>query len=305
MFGYVTPCKMEMKIKDYEKFKAYYCGLCNSIKNNYGNLPRLTLNFDMTFLAILLDSLRDNKSNFTEFRCLIHPLKKRVMVVNNNALDYAAFSNTTLAYYKLMDDACDDKTMKSKVFSLFLRNYLSKSKVEYTDVMKYTKKKLLLLNTLEANHGGISLDEQLSIDELSHVFADLTGFIVSFYYKDAPFKDDLYWLGYNLGKWIYIIDAYDDLEKDMKSNSFNAINSLFNVDKLDFKSFSKCIKPRIDYILTTCAQQCLKNLSSLPLIKNEDILYNILELGLMEKMDKVFNRKFNIDYLKGEEYKND
>ncbi|MGV8983253.1 DUF5685 family protein [Clostridium sp.] len=305
MFGYVTPCKMEMKIKDYEKFKAYYCGLCNSIKNNYGNLPRLTLNFDMTFLAILLDSLGDNKSSFTEFRCLIHPLKKRVMVVNNEALDYAAFSNTTLAYYKLMDDAFDDKTMKSKIFSLFLRNYLSKSKVEYTDVMKYTKEKLLLLNTLESNHGDISLDEQLSIDELSHVFADLTGFIISFYYKNEPFKDDLYWLGYNLGKWIYIIDAYDDLEKDMKSNSFNAINSLFNMDKLDFKSFSILIKPRIDYILTTCAQQCLENLNSLPLIRNEDILYNILELGLMEKMDKVFNRKLNIDYLKGEEYKND
>lgn len=311
MFGYVTPCKMEMKIKDYEKFKAYYCGLCNSIKNNYGNLPRLTLNFDMTFLAVLLDSLGDNKSSFTEFRCLIHPLKKRVMVVNNEALDYAAFSNTTLAYYKLMDDVQDNKTMKSKVFSLFLRNYLSKSKVEYIDVMKYTKEKLLLLNTLEANQGDISLNEQLSIDEhltideLSHVFADLTGFIISFYYKEAPFKDDLYWLGYNLGKWIYIIDAYDDLEKDMKSNSFNAINSLFNSDKLDFKSFSILIKQRIDYILTTCAQQCLKNLNSLPLIKNEDILYNILELGLMEKMDKVFNRKLNIDYLKGEEYKND
>ncbi|MBW9158139.1 DUF5685 family protein [Clostridium tagluense] len=304
MFGYVTPCKMEMKIKDFEKFKAYYCGLCNSIKNSYGQLPRLTLNYDMTFLAVLLDSLGDNKCNFTKFSCAIHPLKKRIMINNNIALDYAAFCNTTLAYYKLMDDACDNKTMKSKVFSLFLKKYLSKSKVEYNDVMKYTKEKLLLLNTLETNPVNISTDEQLSIDELSHVFADLTGFIVSFYYKDAPFKEDLYWLGYNLGKWIYIIDAYDDLEKDVKNNSFNAISSLFNKDNLDFKSFSKLIKPRIDYILTTCAQQCLKNLSSLPLIKNEDILYNILELGLMEKMHKVFNENLDIDYLKGVEYKN-
>ena len=108
----------------------------------------------------------------------------------------------------------------------------------------------------------------------------------------------MYWLGYNLGKWIYIIDAYDDLEKDMKSNSFNAINSLLNIEKLDFKSFSVLIKPRIDFILSTCAQQCLKYLNNLPLIKNEDILYNILELGLMEKMDKVFNDKLNIDNLK-------
>ena len=297
MFGYVTPCKMEMKIKDYEKFKAYYCGLCRSIKSDYGNLPRLTLNFDMTFLAVLLDSLGDEKCNFSKFRCFMHPLKKRIMINNNAALDYAAFCNTTLAYYKLMDDVYDNKTMKSKVYSLFLKSYLSKSKVEYNAVMKYTQEKLLLLNTLEAN----PLD--ISIDALSHVFADLTGYIVSFYYVDAPFKEDLYWLGYNLGKWIYIIDAYDDLEKDIKSNSFNAINSLFNRSNLEYEKFSKLIQPKIDYILTTCAQQCLKNLNSLPITKNEDILYNILELGLMEKMHKVFNENLDIDYLKGVEYK--
>ena len=284
MFGYVTPLKMEMKIKDYEKFKAYYCGLCNSIKSNFGNLPRLTLNYDMTFLAVLLDSLSEDKYNFTEFKCLMHPLKKRLMLNNNAALDYAAFCNTTLAYYKLMDDVQDNKSSKSKVFSMFLKNYLKKSKVEDKVVMEYTKEKLLLLNTLEANYNDISLDE------LSHVFADLTGFIVSFYYKEATFKESLYWLGYNLGKWIYIIDAYDDLEKDIKDNSFNAINSLLNTEHLDFKSFSVLIKPRIDFILVSCAEQCLKYLNTLPLIKNEDILYNILELGLMEKMEKVLNK---------------
>ena len=306
MFGYVTPCKMEMKVKDYEKFKAYYCGLCNSIKNNYGNLPRLTLNYDMTFLAILLDSLADDNCTFTKFSCAIHPLKKRLMINNNMPLDYAAFCNTTLAYYKLMDDVYDNKTIKSKVFSIFLKNYLSKSKIEYNEVMKYTEEKLLLLNTLEAAAStDISIGEQLSIDELSHVFADLTGYIISFYYKDSPFSEDLYWLGYNLGKWIYIIDAFDDLEKDIKSSSFNAINSMLNTDNLDFKSFSTLIEPRIDYILTSCAEQCLKYLNLLPLVKNEDILYNILELGLMEKMNKVFNGNLDINYLKGVEYKND
>jgi len=298
MFGYVTPCKMEMKIKDYEKFKAYYCGLCNSIKSNFGNLPRLTLNYDMTFLSILLDSLSENECNFIEFKCMMHPLKKRVMINDNSSLDYAAFCNITLAYYKLMDDVYDNKTMKSKVFSTFLKKYLSKSEKKYADVMEYTKQKLSLLSTLESGN------ENISLDEISHVFADLTGFIISFYYKETLFKEDLYWLGYNLGKWIYIIDAYDDLEKDIKSGSFNAINSLLNIDKLDFQNFSSFIKPRIDFVLTACASQCLKYLNNLPLTKNEDILYNILELGLMEKMDKVFNNETNA-YLKGVGYKDD
>jgi hypothetical protein len=304
MFGYVTPCKMEMKIVDYEKFKAYYCGLCHSIKDNFGNLPRLTLNFDMTFLAILLDSLSECKCDFTQFKCALHPLKKRVMINNNEALDYAAFCNITLAYYKLMDDVQDNKTMKSKIFSMFLKNYLRSPKVEYRYIMNYTSEKLLSLNTVETAYEDISVDEQLSIDGLSHIFADLTGTIISFYYKDAPFKEDLYWLGYNLGKWIYIIDAYDDLEKDIKSNSFNAINSLLNSDKLEFEKFSKFIAPRIDFILTTCAEQCLTYLNKLPTLKNENILYNILELGLMEKMDKVLINKLNINHLKGVEYKN-
>ena len=299
MFGYVTPCKMELKIKDYEKFKAYYCGLCNSIKNDFGNVPRLTLNYDMTFLAVLLDSLSETKCNFKEFNCFMHPLKKRVMINNNSALDYAAFCNTALAYYKLIDDVQDNKTMKSKIFSIFLKNYLSKTPIEYKDILKYTEDTLISLNTLEANPNDIG------IDELPHVFADLTGFIISYYYKDAFFKEDLYWLGYNLGKWIYIIDAYDDLEKDIKSNSFNAINFLLNTDKLDFKDFSTLIKPRIDFLLTTSAVQCLNYLNKLPLIKNEDILYNILELGLMEKMDKVFNKECNVDCLKGVEFKDE
>jgi hypothetical protein len=298
MFGYVTPCKMEMKIKDYEIFKAYYCGLCNSIKKNFGNFPRLTLNYDMTFLAILLDSLSENKYSFRKFRCLIHPTKKRIIINDNEAIDYAAFCNVTLAYYKLMDDVYDNKTIKSKVLSIFLKTYLKNPPNAYTNIMKYTKEKLLLLNTLEGRN------DIMSIDELSDVFADLTGFIISFYYKETAFKDNLYWLGYNLGKWIYIIDAYDDLEKDIESNSFNAINSLFNKDKLNFESFSTLIKPRIDFILTACASQCLKYLNNLPIIKNKDILYNILELGLMEKMDKVFNNSNN-DYLKGVEDKDD
>src|SRR3712207_3590877 len=83
MFGYVFPNKMELKIKDYEKFKAYYCGLCLSIKKNFGNLPRISLNYDMTFLAILLDSLNNTKINCLKGSCIAHPMKNRLFIINN------------------------------------------------------------------------------------------------------------------------------------------------------------------------------------------------------------------------------
>ena len=76
MFGYVMPCKNGTKVRDYEKFKAYYCGLCHTIKEQYGNLPRATLNYDMTFLAILLDSLNDKPLASKKITCSLHPFQK-------------------------------------------------------------------------------------------------------------------------------------------------------------------------------------------------------------------------------------
>lgn len=283
MFGYVTPCKMELKIKDYEKFRAYYCGLCKSIKNNIGNIPRVSLNYDMTFLAILLDSLDDKYPVYSKYRCTIHPLKKKILIVDNNCLSYAAFCNIILTYYKLLDNISDDNSVKSRLFSLLFKRYLKKVPDALKEHLTYIENNLNTLYSIEKNPAG------KSIDHIAHPFAELTGFIISSY-KNSEDKDALYWLGYNLGKWIYIIDAWDDLEKDMSNYKFNVINSCFNKENLSYKEFSSKIESKIDFILGICASQCSSFLSGLSLKKNEELLYNILQFGLLEKMDKVFKR---------------
>ena len=283
MFGYVTPYKMELKIKDYEKFKGYYCGLCIAIKNKYGNIPRLALSFDMTFLAVILDSLEDTKSIFYKATCIIHPIKKRIILKTTPILEYAAFCNTALTYFKLIDNVSDDSSLKSKIYSIFLKPYLNKSSIEFKTHIEYMENCLNDLYSIELKPQG------KGIDEISHYFAHLTGYIMSSYKNDDN-KDILYKLGYNLGKWIYLIDAYDDLEKDINQNKFNPINSVFNKEKENYELFVNNIKERMDYILTRSAQQCLEYLKLLPLKKNQDILFNILQYGLMEKMDKVFKR---------------
>ncbi len=283
MFGYVTPCKMELKIKDYEKFKAYYCGLCKSIKINIGNLPRMALNYDMTFLAILLDSLNDIDPIYTKQKCGIHAFKGKVVIKNNSCLDYAAFCNTALSYYKFLDNVNDDNSVKSKIFSLLFKNYLKKVPTDFKKHITHIENILTNLYKLENN----AVDS--SIDSLAHHFADLTGFILSSYNNDDN-KESLYWLGYNLGKWIYIIDAFDDLKDDMSHDKFNAVNFCFNKDNLCYEEFSKQIQQRIDFILGTCAAQCMNTFKKLPIKKNEELLYNILQYGLLDKMDKVFKR---------------
>lgn len=275
---------MELKIKDYEKFKAYYCGLCHSIKQDFGNLPRLTLNYDMTFLAILLDSIEPTNIKFEKKRCMLHPTKKKIIAVNSEALNYAGFCNVALTYYKLLDNVNDDKSVLSKLNSIFLNSYIKKTSKDLKCHIPYIEKKLNELYSLEADF------HKKTLDEICHPFADLTGFILSSYNKDYEKNIDLYWLGYNLGKWIYIIDAFDDLEKDMKKNKFNAINMLLNENKLPYDEFATLIKERIDFILITCGEQCLQHFNNLSIKKNLDLLYNILQYGLIERMDLVFRK---------------
>jgi hypothetical protein len=283
MFGYVTPCKMELKIKDYEKFKAYYCGLCKSIKSNIGDIPRISLNYDMTFLAILLDSLNADKPIYTKETCAMKGFKKKTIIKDNSCLKYAAFCNTALSYYKFLDNTIDDNSIKSRIFSFLFKGYLKKTPPELSGHLVYIE------NILNQLHNYESDSKNKSIDQLSHPFAELTGFILSSY-EHNKHKSNLYWLGYNLGKWIYLIDAWDDLERDMLGKKFNPINSCFNESNIPYSEFSKQVEDKIDFILGTCAAQCMHSFKKLSLEKNEDLLYNILQYGLLEKMDKVFKR---------------
>ena len=280
MFGYVTPCKSELKIKEYEVFTAYYCGLCKSIKSNFGNMPRLTLNYDMTFLAVLHDSLSEGCLKPSESFCILHPQKKKKVIINTEALTYASFCNVALSYYKLVDDVVDDKSLKSKALSLALKPYFKKFPDKYKPIVITISERLKELSYIEAK-------DTLSLDEIADPFSTLTGEILSFN-QDPSIKEDLYWLGYNLGKWIYTIDALDDLKEDMAKNKFNPIAKIYNKNNLSYNELYESIKDRIDFILLSCGQQTVLCFNRLPIKRNKNLLLNILEFGLQEKIDKVY-----------------
>ncbi len=284
MFGYVIPYKMELKIKDYEMFKAYYCGLCISIKNNFSNLCRMTLNYDMTFLGILLDSLEYSKHKYVVTKCIAHPMKKRPKVIDNRALDYAAFCNVSLVYYKLLDDYNDDNSLSKKFISMYIKKFINKSKEDLSPILVNIEENIKKLSFLEKS------GEIISIDELSDPFASLTAFIVSYYYKNENFYNELYDLGYNLGRWIYIIDAFDDLKEDMEKHKFNAINKAFNVENLPYEDLIIKKGNRIEFNLIMSANSTSEALDKLPINKNKDLLFNILQLGLMNKIETIKSR---------------
>ncbi|MDR3593264.1 DUF5685 family protein [Clostridium sp.] len=282
MFGYVTPLKAEMKIKDWARFKCYYCGLCCHIKKEFGNIPRMSLNYDMTFLGLLLDALNPEEIKVLKHRCVLHPTEKKTVIANNKALSYAAAMNISLFYYKLLDDVQDDKNIKSTLLSMLLLPYKRKFSSSITVINDSISQYLNKLSILE-NSKSFS-----SIDEICDPFSSLVGIIMRDYpYElndDCPeLRNTLYNLGYSIGKWIYLIDALDDLKSDIEKKKFNPLAFLYNKESLSYDEFIELIKPKMEFTILNCGYTCRENLEKLNLARNKDILYNIIELGLMDK----------------------
>lgn len=301
MFGYVTPLKQELKIKDFNKFKSYYCGLCFHIKKDFGNIPRMALNYDMTFLALLLDGLSPDEVEFDLKRCVPHPTNKKPVIINNKPLSYAAAMNVALVYYKILDDVQDDNTLSSKIQLFTLSPYKKKFNSSIINLNELISDRLKTLNNLENN---LSFS---SIDEICHPFSEIVANILKSYpHKliddSEELRDNLYNLGYTLGKWIYLIDALDDLKKDMEKKKFNPINFLYNDDDLNYMELKENIKDRIEFTILNCSYNCVEYLSKLPLNRNIDILNNTLELGMMDKYINVLN---NTNENKRSDFKNE
>lgn len=286
MFGYVTPLKPELKIREYESFKSYYCGICMHIKDNFGNIPRMSLNYDMTFLGLLLDGLHKEERELKIQRCIAHPLKKKPMIINNKALAYAAAMNVSLVYYKLLDDVADDKSIKSKISSMILSPYKSKFNRNVTMINDIIEENLKKLSYLEVEK------KFSSIDEIAHPFSEIVGKILNLYPEkfegdSEEVRGNLYELGYSLGKWIYLIDALDDLKEDMEKNKFNPIDYLYNTDSKTYEELMEEIRDRMEFTIFNCGYTCRNALENLPIKRNKEILENIISLGMMDKYTKI------------------
>ena len=96
MFGYIVVNKPEMKFREFDVYQSYYCGLCKSLKDNYGKMGQITLSYDMTFLALLLTSLYEPETVSGYRRCAVHPAKKH-FYRQNEFTDYAADMNILLS----------------------------------------------------------------------------------------------------------------------------------------------------------------------------------------------------------------
>lgn len=289
MLGYISPEKAELKIKEYEIYSGYYCGICKSIGRRYGQIPRLALSYDSVFLALLFSSAYDVKESATFERCIVHPLKKRTIIGENIAIDYAADMFLILMYFKLKDDELDNNSFKSKFGLYFGNETFKKLEKLYPSKIEYVKFQLEELHKLEK-------EKCSSIDVVAEPFSKLSQAIFTIENDDvSPFvyvkgRDKiLKSIGYYLGKWLYLIDAIDDIEADIEKSNYNPLLLKFEFDntKESPSEFRIRIKERMEFNLLSYLSEISKAYDLLDSKKNNGILENIIYLGLLKKTENL------------------
>ncbi len=275
MFGYVVINQGEMKFKDYDIYRSYYCGLCRSLKESGGKRSQLTLSYDMTFLVMLLTALYEQEPEEKMCRCMVHPAKKH-LERRNDISAYCADMNIILTYYKCIDDWEDEKKKTGYLYGRLLKKEIKRLK------QIYPKKVELISGKLKELRDG-EKKKNRNADQMAGIFGEIMGEL--FLYKEDEWKGPLYQLGFYLGKFIYLMDAYEDVLKDEKEGNYNPFliyrkeeeqkipvwHPVYGTAEFD----DKCMQ-----MLQMMMAECARAFEVLPVIWYEDILRNILYSGV-------------------------
>lgn len=273
MFGYITVNKEELKLRELKEYHTYYCGLCKALKKEAGISARLTLSYDMTFLILLLTGLYEPESKYYQQRCAVH-FGRQEEICENEYSFYAADMNILLSYYDLLDDWKDEK----KTRKLALAKLLEKP---YKRIAKaYTRQNQVVLQYLERLKECEKCGER-NPDLPAGYTGELLGEI--YVYKQDEWKNSLYQMGYYIGKFIYLMDAYEDLEEDKKSGNYNPFSLYFAEKKIGEKEREQTCYQILRMIIAEAARE----FERLPILKNSEIIRNILYSGVWMNYERI------------------
>ena len=280
MFGYIRACKPELKIKEYETYKAVYCSLCRRLGKSYGMLSRLTLSYDFTFLALLDMSLYDECVCFEQKRCAFNPLKKCNYCKCDDALELPSAAAMIMLYYKILDNIADERGFKKFGFIML--------KPLFSSAHKKAAKKYPDIETAVADYikaqSKIECENTDCLDAAADPTARVMSIILPLCSNDETQKRVLGRLGYCLGRYIYLLDAACDLPTDIKKGTYNVLKSGVEDDAAEYA------KKRVEPQLYTCVNEAAKAFELLDIKKFKSILGNIIYLGLEETFKKELNK---------------
>lgn len=280
MFGYLTANKSELKVRELERYRSFYCGLCAMLKKRSSRIGQLTLSYDCTFLAILLTALYEPKTGEHMGRCLMHPVVKHKETVSRYTA-YAADMSILLTCLKAEDDWMDEKKVSAKAANLAFGTQMKRISRLWPRQTQVIREQISCLHRIERGEIFAVPDEERSLESILEELDMAAGCTGQFFgeicavRKDMWYRD-LYEMGFYLGKFIYLMDALDDMEKDQKKGNYNI---LLKLKKADADGFDE----RIDSILIDLAARSCRAFERLPIVTDVGILRNILYSGIWVK----------------------
>ena len=278
MFGYIVIDKQELKGKHVQEYSAYYCGLCNAIRDKFGQVNRIFLSYDITYLLIVMDSLITEDSK--RIRKKVGCMKKVDLTCSASLAKYASFINMYLLVKKMEDNYIDDKSIVSRLVA---------KRIEKNINYKIARKTYIeLISRVDNNLSKIIEFEKspykVSVDEMCVPFAEIMGDILSYPFRKRKINKQVYDFGYYLGRIVYLIDAFDDYEKDKEKGAFNPLSYFKVKDEKEIFEYSLAA-------INLTYMKLKESMSKLDLKKNKEIVENVVNYGIPKKVTTIVNSK--------------
>ena len=277
MFGYVTIYKDELLVREFNEYKSVYCGLCRTLGTEYSKLSRFILSYDCTFYALLLLSLNGECPGYEKKMCRCNPLKKGTYIKNGeDALSKASALSVVSVYFKIVDNISDSKGIKKLAYKFLkpiAKKWANKAKEKYPYIYN-------AVETMSKEQFIVESMDNVQLDMSADPTAKMLRTVLSYEEQDKSRKLILETMGYNLGRWIYLMDAADDLEEDREKNNYNPFLLMDYNGEKNFKNY-------ISQILNQSLAQAYNAFELLDITLYKGIIDNILLKGLAQKQRTV------------------
>ena len=265
MFGFVSASLRELTEEQRKRYNTVYCGLCRNIRNRAGQMARMALSYDMTFLALLLMSLYEPEETGGPNACKVLPIAIRPWV-DSDVIRYCADMNVALAYYNCQDDWDDDRSLPAKTMASHLRPHLETIRSLWPRQCQAIEGCIAQLSRLEKENCG---NPDLPANCFGTLMAELL------VYREDLWAPALREMGMALGRFIYLADATLDYKKDRRKGKYNPYLAAGMDDTAHFEGH-----------LVLAMGRCTTYFETLPLVQDKPILDNILYSGVWIKFPK-------------------
>lgn len=289
MYGYVVPYKPQLKMQDFVLYRSFYCGICKATGRLYGQTPRFTTNYDVTFLSVLMHDCNTQEVRFSEERCVCNPFKKKPVIGRNPLLDSLAAANLIMAYYKAVDGVIDKDGLSKRAAKIALKRSYKKAAKACPEADEIVRTSYEALRAVER-------DNTAGVDRAAHPFAEMLRRLAVWLLDD---KADVNKSGlcYNIGKFVYLADALDDIGDDAKKKRYNPFIATYGFGG-DRAAFIAEHRAELEFVFGSTVNRAIECFNNCRFTQSYDLMQNIVYLGLREKVKELLNSTEKLRYPK-------